>query len=42
MAYTIPPGLVHKVMAETDLIIFEVSTPDLDDVLRLRDEHGRA
>jgi mannose-6-phosphate isomerase-like protein (cupin superfamily) len=35
------PGTVHRVTAETDLTIFEVSTPHLDDVIRLDDRYGR-
>jgi mannose-6-phosphate isomerase-like protein (cupin superfamily) len=36
-----PPGTVHRVTATTDLTIFEVSTPHLDDVVRLEDRYGR-
>ncbi len=39
---TIEPGTLHKVTAETDLTIFEVSTPHLDDVVRVKDDYGRA
>ena len=35
------PGTVHRVTATTDLTIFEVSTPHLDDVVRLEDRYGR-
>ena len=37
-----PPGTVHRVKALEDTTIFEVSTPHLDDVVRLEDEYGRA
>lgn len=38
---TIPPGTLHQVEALTDLRIVEVSTPDLDDVVRVSDRYGR-
>ena len=37
-----PPGTVHRVRALEDTTIFEVSTPHLDDVVRLEDAYGRA
>ena len=36
------PGTVHRVTALEDTTIFEVSTPQLDDVVRLEDRYGRA
>jgi mannose-6-phosphate isomerase-like protein (cupin superfamily) len=36
-----PPGTVHRVRALADTLILEVSTPDLDDVVRLADDYGR-
>jgi mannose-6-phosphate isomerase len=36
------PGTVHRVTALEDTTIFEVSTPQLDDVVRLEDAYGRA
>ena len=36
------PGTVHRVTAVEDTTIFEVSTPHLDDVVRLKDRYGRA
>jgi mannose-6-phosphate isomerase len=38
----IPAGTVHRVTAIEDSDIFEVSTPELDDVVRLEDRYGRA
>jgi len=38
----IPAGYVHRVTAKTDLEFIEVSTPELDDVIRLQDDSGRA
>ncbi len=32
---------VHRMIAETDCDILEVSTPHLDDVVRLEDRYGR-
>jgi len=36
------PGTVHRVTAIEDTTIIEVSTPKLDDVVRLEDKYGRA
>ena len=35
------PGTVHRVTAVEDLLVVEVSTPHLDDVVRLEDRYGR-
>ncbi|HKC21525.1 MAG TPA: hypothetical protein VKB64_03340 [Gaiellaceae bacterium] len=35
------PGTVHRVTAIDDTKIVEVSTPELDDVVRLEDRYGR-
>jgi mannose-6-phosphate isomerase len=35
------PGTVHRVTALEDTTIVEVSTPHLDDVVRLEDRYGR-
>jgi mannose-6-phosphate isomerase len=40
-AFHMPPGTVHRVTALEDTLILEVSTPHLDDVVRLEDEYGR-
>lgn len=37
----IEPGTIHRITAITDCDIFEVSTPELDDVVRLKDIYGR-
>jgi mannose-6-phosphate isomerase len=37
-----PPGTVHRLRALEDTTIFEVSTTQLEDVVRLADEYGRA
>lgn len=35
------PGTVHRVRAIEDLLVLEVSTPEIDDVVRLSDDYGR-
>ena len=40
-AFHYPPGTVHRVTAVEDTVILEVSTPHLDDVVRLADSYGR-
>ena len=35
------PGTVHRISAIEDTTIVEVSTPELDDVVRLEDRYGR-
>ena len=37
----IPPRTVHRMRAITTCDIFEVSTPHLDDVVRMEDRYGR-
>jgi mannose-6-phosphate isomerase-like protein (cupin superfamily) len=41
-AFHYAPGTVHRVTAIDDTTILEVSTPQLDDVVRLEDAYGRA
>jgi mannose-6-phosphate isomerase-like protein (cupin superfamily) len=41
-AFHYAPGTVHRVTALEDTVILEVSTPHLDDVVRLDDAYGRA
>jgi len=38
----VPPGTVHRMTAIEDCDVIEVSTPELDDVVRLQDRYGRA
>ena len=40
-AFHYAPGTVHRVTALEDTTILEVSTPQLDDVVRLEDRYGR-
>ncbi|TMC05671.1 MAG: cupin domain-containing protein [Chloroflexi bacterium] len=35
------PGAVHRIEAITDVLLIEVSTPEVDDVVRLSDDWGR-
>ncbi|MCC6445812.1 MAG: cupin [Armatimonadetes bacterium] len=37
----IPPGRKHRVEALENLRLLEVSTPELDDVVRIEDDYGR-
>jgi len=38
----ITPGMLHRMTGLEDCDILEVSTPELDDVVRLEDRYGRA
>ncbi len=42
-AHAIEPGTVHRVAghSSSDAVILEISTPELDDVVRLEDDYGR-
>jgi mannose-6-phosphate isomerase-like protein (cupin superfamily) len=40
-AFRFRPGTVHRVTALEDTLVVEVSTPHLDDVVRLEDRYGR-
>ncbi|MBK5255687.1 MAG: cupin domain-containing protein [Vicinamibacteria bacterium] len=40
--FHIVPGTVHRMTGVTDVDLVEVSTPELDDVVRLEDRYGRA
>ena len=37
----ISPNVVHRMTAITDCDVIEVSTPEIDDVVRLEDRYGR-
>ena len=41
-AIVIPPPTRHRLTALVDIDVIEVSTPELDDVVRLEDRYGRA
>ena len=40
--FHITPGTLHRMTGLEDTDILEVSTPELDDVVRLEDRYGRA
>jgi hypothetical protein len=40
--FDVSPGHLHRVIAEKDLTFIETSTCELDDVIRLQDDTGRA
>ena len=40
-SYHCAPRTVHRMVAVTDVDVIEVSTPELDDVVRLEDAYGR-
>ena len=39
--FHVTPKLIHRMTAVTDVDVAEVSTPELDDVVRLQDRYGR-
>ncbi len=40
-SFRLTPGTVHRMHALEDSLLLEVSTPDLDDIVRLEDRYGR-
>jgi Mannose-6-phosphate isomerase len=40
-SWRVEPGQVHSIEAVIDSVVLEVSTPHLDDVVRLDDRYGR-
>ncbi len=40
-SWHITPGTVHRFRAISDCSLFEVSTPELEDVVRIEDDYGR-
>jgi mannose-6-phosphate isomerase len=40
-SFHVPPGTVHRLEAIEDSLFLEVSTPHLDDVVRIEDAYGR-
>ena len=38
----VPPFMIHRIEALEDSQIFEVSSPELDDVVKLADDYGRS
>ena len=40
--FHVTPGTLHRLVAREDTDLVEVSTPEIDDVVRLADRYGRA
>ena len=40
-AYTINPKDVHRLIAYKDTVILEVSTPEVEDIVRMEDDYMR-
>ncbi len=40
-SYHVVPGTVHRMRAVTDCDVLEVSTPEVEDVVRVEDDYGR-
>jgi len=40
-SYHVRPGTVHRMRAVTDCDVLEVSTPEVQDVVRVQDDYGR-
>lgn len=40
--FEVQPPLIHRMEALEDSEVFEVSTPELDDVVKLQDDYGRS
>jgi mannose-6-phosphate isomerase len=40
-SFRIAPGTIHQMVALTDCDVLEVSTPEVDDIVRLSDKYGR-
>lgn len=40
-SWTVPRGKKHRVVALTDLVMLEASTPEVDDVIRIQDDADR-
>jgi mannose-6-phosphate isomerase len=40
-AFHLAPGTVHRIRALEDTVVLEVSTAEIDDVVRLEDKYGR-
>ena len=41
MSYHVPPGAVHQVVAVTDCVFFEASTPVFNDRVNVAEQYGR-
>ena len=41
-SYHVTPGTIHRMRAVTDVDVLEVSTPEVEDVVRVQDDYGRS
>ena len=41
LSVTIQPGTIHRITAEIDITVYEVSTPQVEDIVRVEDAYGR-
>jgi mannose-6-phosphate isomerase-like protein (cupin superfamily) len=41
-SFRVRPGTVHRMRAVTDCDVLEVSTPEVEDVVRVEDDYGRS
>jgi mannose-6-phosphate isomerase-like protein (cupin superfamily) len=42
MCYTISPRRIHRISSKDGCMILEISTPEIEDVVRFEDRYGRA
>jgi mannose-6-phosphate isomerase-like protein (cupin superfamily) len=40
-SYRVRPGTIHRMRAVTDCDVWEASTPEVEDVVRVQDDYGR-
>ena len=40
-SFRVHPGTIHRMRAVTDCDVWEVSTPEVEDVVRVQDDYGR-
>jgi hypothetical protein len=40
-AIDVTPNIIHRIEALTDILLYEISTPHLDDVIRIQDDANR-
>ncbi len=39
--FHVPPGTLHRMIAKLDCLVMEVSTPEVEDIVRVEDDYGR-
>jgi mannose-6-phosphate isomerase-like protein (cupin superfamily) len=40
--FHVTPGTIHRLVAQTEVVVLEASTPHLEDIVRIGDRYGRA